>query len=445
VPYTPTTWVDDTGVGDGTVINATRLNNIESGIVAANTTGGTLDTWHTVGATGEPAFQNGWVNYGAGEQVVQYRKDPFGKVMLRGVAKTGTINTVGFTLPAGYRPPGLVRFANIANGSASYSFVDTAGAVVFSTTTNVFADVAPIEFDTDTVTTYLAGIKGDVGPVGPAGAGLSAYEGAVQPGVLAATDCGPLIAFGSTTTVPAGVVYVRDVAGVLVRTTPVSTQISTPQCANAANFRLDQFVINSAGVISRLAGTEGPTVTLDNRTGSAPIPAGSQLLYDSLANGAGVGPTIRDRRPNARGASYSVARIAGADYTRLATTFDWVDATNLRFRIECSGARLKLRVMGSMFAGSSATEVSAYLGWMESLSGVTTHVDGTGRGFWVNNQIYRSFIYETTIFPTTGSHIYGPVFRGDGTNTVTLGAQVNWPLIVEYEEIMRGNFNNGTS
>jgi hypothetical protein len=33
VTYTPTTWVDDTGSGNGTVLSAARLNNIESGIV----------------------------------------------------------------------------------------------------------------------------------------------------------------------------------------------------------------------------------------------------------------------------------------------------------------------------------------------------------------------------------------------------------------------------
>jgi hypothetical protein len=35
MPYTPTTWVNDTGVGDGTVVNAARMNNIESGVANA--------------------------------------------------------------------------------------------------------------------------------------------------------------------------------------------------------------------------------------------------------------------------------------------------------------------------------------------------------------------------------------------------------------------------
>jgi hypothetical protein len=58
---------------------------------------GTPFTWNDV------TFLNGWTSWSAGYQTVQYAKDPFGMVHLRGVAGYGT-STLAFTLPAGYRP-----------------------------------------------------------------------------------------------------------------------------------------------------------------------------------------------------------------------------------------------------------------------------------------------------------------------------------------------------
>ena len=57
------------------------------------------DTQHTVGASGEPAYQNGWY----ADTYVQFIK--LGStVFLNGGADGGSENTVMFTLPVGYRP-----------------------------------------------------------------------------------------------------------------------------------------------------------------------------------------------------------------------------------------------------------------------------------------------------------------------------------------------------
>lgn len=57
--YTPTTWVDETGVGDGTLVTAARLNKIEQGIVAVPGT-----TWRGVWAYNIDYHTNDLVNYG---------------------------------------------------------------------------------------------------------------------------------------------------------------------------------------------------------------------------------------------------------------------------------------------------------------------------------------------------------------------------------------------
>jgi hypothetical protein len=64
-----------------------------------------------------PSLQNGWVDYGAGIQGVQYMKDANGFVHIRGVMKDGTASagTLVFTLPVGFRPPARIHIVAIAN------------------------------------------------------------------------------------------------------------------------------------------------------------------------------------------------------------------------------------------------------------------------------------------------------------------------------------------
>lgn len=63
------------------------------------------EDWHIVGTPGEPAFQNGWINHDSSYYpTVAFRKDPYGMVHLRGMPRSGTVDSDIFTLPVGYRP-----------------------------------------------------------------------------------------------------------------------------------------------------------------------------------------------------------------------------------------------------------------------------------------------------------------------------------------------------
>jgi hypothetical protein len=74
------------------------------------------DVWHVVGAAGEPAFQNGWVNsdVGATPAPAAFTKDATGVVHVRGQVEGGTVSTgttgTVFVLPVGYRPTGGSHF-----------------------------------------------------------------------------------------------------------------------------------------------------------------------------------------------------------------------------------------------------------------------------------------------------------------------------------------------
>jgi hypothetical protein len=123
----------------------------------------TMDSWHTIGGGGEPAFTNGWVNYSASEPDAGFRKYPDGRVRLKGIVKNGTVgaNTPFFTLPAGYRPPtGARRY--VVHSLTNYAEVEinTSGNVYATTGSNGFIDLSPIEFDTETVSAYVSGTIG---------------------------------------------------------------------------------------------------------------------------------------------------------------------------------------------------------------------------------------------------------------------------------------------
>ena len=103
------------------------------------------------GAWVAPTLLNGWVNFGAA-QVAGYWLDALGVVHLRGLIKSGTVNTVIFTLPAGYRPTALSLFSVVSNTGAalvaSRLDVATTGDVTLVTGGNTFLSLDGVSFRT---------------------------------------------------------------------------------------------------------------------------------------------------------------------------------------------------------------------------------------------------------------------------------------------------------
>jgi hypothetical protein len=75
------------------------------------------EAFHEVGGSGEPAFENGWTNFGPAQyETAGFYKDPLGVVHLKGTVAAGVIGTI-FTLPVGYRP-GKSQFFAAPAGTA---------------------------------------------------------------------------------------------------------------------------------------------------------------------------------------------------------------------------------------------------------------------------------------------------------------------------------------
>lgn len=119
------------------------------------------EAWHVVGGAGEPAFQNGWVTFGAPFANARFRKDPSGTVFLEGAVKSGTTDTM-FTLPPGYRPATdqwctSMAYVGGANLIPAFIRVNANGTVVSHPNNGVVeVHIDGIQFDTGQ-TTFPAG------------------------------------------------------------------------------------------------------------------------------------------------------------------------------------------------------------------------------------------------------------------------------------------------
>src|SRR4029077_5290706 len=144
-----------------------------------------LDTWHNVGSAGEPTYNTGYSTF---DVVAGFRKDPQGKVLLRGSVNHPAVGASSssriFTLPAGYRPLNITRFIVFESNGQGLVRSETNGDVLLFNPTGYTAAGAAgivsldeIEFDTETVTTVGAGPSG---PPGGASVPLAIGDGATR-------------------------------------------------------------------------------------------------------------------------------------------------------------------------------------------------------------------------------------------------------------------------
>jgi hypothetical protein len=107
-----------------------------------------VETLRVIGAAGQPAFQNGWVNFGGGEPNASFYKER-GRVYLAGSVKAGTVAAPMFTLPAGYRPPTDTVRIPVVDGSptpAGYILIFANGNVQLQVGNNTYVSLASVHF-----------------------------------------------------------------------------------------------------------------------------------------------------------------------------------------------------------------------------------------------------------------------------------------------------------
>ena len=136
----------------GTILHADSSGDltVSNDLIVSNdlTVTGTVNSqtisdsgWIFVGDTGAPAFENSWQDYDGdytegGYGSCRFRKIN-GVVYLEGLATSGTVGSTIFTLPAGYRPFGIVITHSLTSGNGSSRLdVNTSGNVICNTGSN---------------------------------------------------------------------------------------------------------------------------------------------------------------------------------------------------------------------------------------------------------------------------------------------------------------------
>lgn len=105
-------------------------------------------TWHYIGDTGEPAFQNSWGNVTAGKYELAYRVQQDGEVDLHGQIVGGASGSVVATLDAAKRPVGSAEYIV---GSA-YDGTDVVAVIVSIGENGAIVPVWSAGFTPDEVT-----------------------------------------------------------------------------------------------------------------------------------------------------------------------------------------------------------------------------------------------------------------------------------------------------
>ena len=95
------------------------------------------------------SFLNSWANYGTtpgGYSDASYFKDEFGIVHLRGLVKNGTVGSVAFNLPTGFRPEFIKVYSASSGGAYATLRVNPNGDVVPYTGANTYFSLDGVKF-----------------------------------------------------------------------------------------------------------------------------------------------------------------------------------------------------------------------------------------------------------------------------------------------------------
>lgn len=106
--------------------------NALQGKAASSFASSTIEAAHLVGATGEPAYENGWSTPVASvDEALSFYKDPWGVVHLQGNTHNSSLSSGSvFTLPAGYRPAKDIYFSVFgAGGTIAFVSIESDGKV----------------------------------------------------------------------------------------------------------------------------------------------------------------------------------------------------------------------------------------------------------------------------------------------------------------------------
>jgi hypothetical protein len=228
-----------------------------------------------------------------------------------------------------------------------------------------------------------------------------------------------------------------------------------PNLPSGSNERLVEVIVTAPGGseltaadFSVVDGADDAAGTLDNRNGAAhagasttrPVISGGELIADVLQTSSTR--TLRDRRPWAKGARFTFARVSGNTGGPGGSPTTWGDLdTNLRVRLELSGVPLYARIIGAQGYGMLYYTDGGMSGYL----GIRLNSDSPALGANQNIGATRSMSYPEWQDPrasmmrraghTAGSYVVAPGLSGG----VTVASQLMIPVWEQPEPSTNGS------
>lgn len=298
----------------------------------------------------------------------------------------------------------------------------------------------------------------------------SAAADVYQAGVLVLTDWKPatftinegtgvleLTTFGGSAWLPGP-------SGALVRTFTTNATFSgvKPPVLPAENgwrpMGVELTASGNSAVVSLVSGAEKASEA--EAIASPPATTAGKMRVRDFQIGKEAGKFLlraqRDRRPWARGASGLITRTAGNITAGGAGAVQYVDATGLAMRIECSGLPLILELHGYI----SQTLETIGGGFEAAALGVGFRMDGATIGETSDGQLRivgmqvseaagaKPFVKGAldiaySFVPAAGSHLFQPTYKKVNGATTIQSTAAN-PLTFVVREDVRPSANNGT-
>jgi hypothetical protein len=224
--------------------------------------------------------------------------------------------------------------------------------------------------------------------------------------------------------------------------------------AHSTNPRVDMVVLqvrdnthdalgqNDARVMV-LTGTPTAGATIDNLNGQVSLPSNALRLADihvPAADTTIANAQIRDRRRWARGALFVGTRTSG-DVAISGANWQEVDGTNLKARIECSGAPVRVAFFASGFSSAPGSAAFAYSLDGDLIGAASLHA----RNRFLTHGATSNYTLASSwgFVPTAGSHLLSLIERAlSGTLTLYGGGGSGGSIDFHVEEIVRPNATN---
>jgi hypothetical protein len=230
-----------------------------------------------------------------------------------------------------------------------------------------------------------------------------------------------------------------DSSGRLIYITLSSTaSVVTITTAHGSHPRIDQVVVGIDGTVDLLTGTATSGASLANRTGVASLPDDHMRLCDVLvasSDSSIADDEIRDRRPWARGASWS-HQITGGDITIGTSEASFGSEVQPRLEIVSGVVEIGYNAYSTRGAASLWQQIRAFIDG----TAILTNLQGI---YTTNAWAGINGLAIDTI--AAGSHSFDFKHRADGGGTLQSGATTE-PATFWVKEILRPIAqNNATS